>query len=60
MAIIEITLQYGIAGLAIYFMYNLVNKATKNMAKICEDRLDEIVRRIERLVDRVEEVCKRS
>jgi len=42
MELINIILQYGIAGLAIYFMYKLMCNHVSEMTEVIEKKLDEV------------------
>ncbi|RKY29281.1 MAG: hypothetical protein DRP74_09005 [Candidatus Omnitrophota bacterium] len=51
MQLINVVLQYGVAGLAVYLMYQLSRLHIKKFAEVYIRKMDELIRKIDELKD---------
>ena len=49
--ILQIALQYGVAGLAVYLMYQLSRLHIKKFAEVYIRKMDELIKKIDELKD---------
>jgi len=57
--IMQVVFQYGIAGLAIYFMYQLSRLHIKKFTDVYIKKMDELIEKIDELKDVINNLNKK-
>jgi len=57
--LLNILLQYGLAGLAIYFMYKLMCNHSQTLAEVICKKMDEMKEEIKLLREKIEKLLER-